>query len=67
LQQVRTKFHEEFRIMPPAKPETDTLRDQLPIPTISDATVRLRYGATVLTGHDGKLVQMDVIERLRFS
>lgn len=45
--------------MPPAKPETDTLRDQLPIPTIS--------GATVLTGHDGKLVQMDVIERLRFS
>lgn len=53
--------------MPPAKPETDTLRDQLPIPTISDANVRLRYGATVLTGHDGKLVQMDVIERLRFS
>lgn len=34
---------------------------------IADAISRLRFGAVVLTVHDGKLVQMDVTERQRFS
>jgi hypothetical protein len=49
--------------MPPAKPDNGSLRAPLPISTIS----RLRYGAITLTVHDGKLVQMDVTERQRFS
>lgn len=53
--------------MPPAKPENAALRTPLPIATISDAISRLRYGAITLTVHDGKLVQMDVTERQRFS
>jgi hypothetical protein len=53
--------------MPPAKSDTAALRAPLPISTISDAISRLRFGAIVLTVHDGKLVQMDVTERQRFS
>lgn len=53
--------------MPPARPDNGTLRAPLPISTISDAISRLRYGAITLTVHDGKLVQMDVTERQRFS
>lgn len=53
--------------MPPAKSDTSALRAPLPISTISDAISRLRYGAIVLTVHNGKLVQMDVTERQRFS
>ena len=53
--------------MPPAKPENAALRASLPISAISDAISRLRYGAITLSVHDGKLVQMDVTERQRFS
>ncbi|PXW77563.1 uncharacterized protein DUF2292 [Blastomonas natatoria] len=53
--------------VPPAKPDNGALRAPLPLSTISDAISRLRYGAITLTVHDGKLVQMDVTERQRFS
>jgi hypothetical protein len=53
--------------MPPAKPDNPAPRAPLPLSAISDAISRLRYGAITLTVHDGKLVQMDVTERQRFS
>jgi hypothetical protein len=34
---------------------------------VADALSRLRYGAVHLTVHDGKVVQLDVTERQRFS
>ena len=34
---------------------------------VSDALDRLRYGAIQLTVHDGRLVQIDVTERTRFT
>ena len=34
---------------------------------VSDALKRLRYGAIQLTVHDGKLMQVDVTERRRFT
>ncbi|MFN3820411.1 YezD family protein [Blastomonas sp.] len=34
---------------------------------IAQAIAKLRFGAIVLTVHDGRLVQMDVTERQRFS
>jgi len=46
----------------PAAPQRD-----VPITAIADAISKLRFGAVVLTVHDGKLVQMDVTERQRFS
>lgn len=35
--------------------------------TLADAIGRLRYGQVQLTIHDGKIVQLDVTERQRFS
>lgn len=46
----------------PAAPQRD-----IPIAAIADAISKLRFGAVVLTVHDGRLVQMDVTERQRFS
>jgi hypothetical protein len=34
---------------------------------VSEALSRLRYGAIHLTVHDGKVVQLDVTERQRFT
>ena len=34
---------------------------------VADAVTRLRYGVVQLTVHDGKVVQLDVTERQRFS
>lgn len=55
--------------MPPSKPigATDIARLPIPISAIAEAIAKLRFGAVVLTVHDGKLVQMDVTERQRFS
>jgi hypothetical protein len=38
-----------------------------PIRTVLDALDKLRFGAIQLTVHEGKLVQVDVTERKRFS
>lgn len=41
---------------------------QAPVPdAVADAVTRLRYGVVQLTVHDGKVVQLDVTERQRFS
>lgn len=34
---------------------------------VADALASLRYGAVHLTVHDGKVVQLDVTERKRFT
>jgi hypothetical protein len=34
---------------------------------VADALSRLRYGAVHLTVHDGRVVQLDVTERQRFT
>lgn len=34
---------------------------------ISDALARLQFGSVLLTVHEGRLVQMEVTERRRFS
>lgn len=34
---------------------------------VSEAIARLRYGAIGLTVHDGRVVQLDVTERQRFT
>jgi hypothetical protein len=38
-----------------------------PIRSVLDALSKLRFGAIQLTVHEGKLVQIDVTERKRFS
>lgn len=55
--------------MPPLRPAgaDEAPRPRLPLSAIAEAIARLRFGAVVLTVHDGKLVQMDVTERQRFS
>ncbi len=37
------------------------------IDAVADALSQLRYGAIVLTIHDGRVVQLDVTERHRFT
>ena len=34
---------------------------------VAEAISRLRYGAIVLTVHDGRVVQLEVTERQRFT
>lgn len=34
---------------------------------VAEAVARLRYGAIELTVHDGRVVQLDVTERRRFT
>ena len=46
-------------------PRADAARDPLEI--VAEALGRIRYGAIQLTVHDGRLVQVDVTERRRFS
>lgn len=56
---------------------TDTDQDQSgqpmpallsePMRTVLDALNTLRFGAIQLTVHDGKLVQVNITERTRFS
>lgn len=55
--------------MPPSKPAgTDDLaRTSVPLSAIAEAIAKLRFGAILLTVHDGRLVQMDVTERQRFT
>ena len=38
-----------------------------PIKSVLDALAKLRFGAIQLTVHEGKLVQVDITERQRFS
>lgn len=38
-----------------------------PVRAVLDALARLRFGAIQLTVHEGKLVQVDVTERKRFT
>ena len=40
---------------------------QAALDSVTDALSRLRYGAIQLTVHDGRLVQIDITERRRFS
>jgi len=40
---------------------------QATLAAVADALTRLRYGAVHLTVHDGKVVQLDVTERQRFT
>jgi hypothetical protein len=35
--------------------------------TVRESLDRLKFGAIVLTVHDGRLVQLEVTEKLRFS
>ncbi|WP_430386229.1 YezD family protein [Blastomonas fulva] len=55
--------------MPPSSPAgaPEPVRSPIPLSAIADAISRLRFGAVTLTVHDGRLVQMDVTERQRFS
>ncbi len=55
--------------MPPSKPAGGDAATPtaVPLTAIAEAVAKLRFGAVVLTVHDGKLVQMDVTERQRFS
>jgi len=38
-----------------------------PLAAVADALSRLRYGAVHLTVHDGRVVQLDITERQRFT
>ncbi len=38
-----------------------------PLAAVAEAVARLRYGVVQLTVHDGKVVQLDVTERQRFT
>lgn len=41
--------------------------NEVTLAAVADALSRLRYGAVHLTVHDGKVVQLDVTERQRFT
>ena len=50
------------------------IRERDPVPVsgqviaaLSEAVGRLRYGVVQLTVHDGRVVQLDVTERQRFT
>jgi hypothetical protein len=51
------------------KQEKASMDDQATraIQTVLDALRRLRFGSIQLTIHDGRLVQVDVTERSRFT
>ena len=46
-----------------------SLKTELPehLRIVAEALERLRYGVVQLTVHDGKLMQIDVTERRRFT
>ena len=54
---------------PPCEPKIGPQPGQTAraLETVADAIGRLRYGQVQLTIHDGKVVQLDVTERQRFS
>lgn len=45
----------------------DKARLPITLSAIEQAIAKLRYGTVVLTVHEGRLVQMDVTEKHRFS
>lgn len=49
--------------------ETGPPKSQFPpaLQSVVDALGRLKFGAIQLTVHEGKLVQVDITERQRFS
>lgn len=47
--------------------ETDKASFPEPIRAVLDALAKLRFGAIQLTVHEGKLVQVDITERQRFT
>ncbi len=47
--------------------ETSSASFPEPIRAVLDALAKLRFGAIQLTVHEGKLVQVDVTERKRFT
>ena len=47
--------------------EADTSAFPEPIRAVLNALAKLRFGAIQLTVHEGKLVQVDITERKRFS
>ena len=47
--------------------ETDGASSPEPIRAVLDALAKLKFGAIQLTVHEGKLVQVDVTERKRFT
>jgi hypothetical protein len=60
--------------MPSSKSPTQIQSDNRPeavadiaLQAVADATRRLRFGTIQLTVHDGKIVQLDVTERQRFT
>lgn len=42
-------------------------RHAIELQLVEDALARLRFGVINLTVHDGKVVQIDITERRRFS
>lgn len=47
--------------------ETESVLSGEPIQAVLNALAKLRFGAIQLTVHEGKLVQIDVTERQRFT
>lgn len=41
--------------------------EEVALKAVADAVGRLRYGTIQLTVHDGRIVQLDVTERQRFT
>ena len=56
-----TEQHDERSV------ETNAASFPEPIRAVLDALTKLRFGAIQLTVHEGKLVQVDVTERKRFT
>jgi len=48
-------------------PENQAKATENVLTAVTDAIDKLRFGAILLTIHDGKVVQLDVTERHRFS
>ena len=48
-------------------PGADHAPDSQALDVVSEALGRLRFGTVQLTIHDGKVVQVEVTERRRFS
>lgn len=53
---------------PPQSPDSrkSPAEEQVMV-AVAEAMARLRFGSIALTVHDGKVVQIDVTERQRFS
>ena len=51
----------------PASPSPSAGASAAALTSVTEALARLRYGAIQLIVHDGRLVQIEVTERQRFS